>query len=148
MCHLVHVVVVWLNTRIRWSYNNRRGLLFIFNQVKDLPESYKALLINYCHAVRQDHGHHLSILNSREGDNPFEGRRNKLTQTPDPQTSSYSRLCEEGLICIIRRGEMAYHITCPSVSILDPEFCYNVTCVHCAKQFSLCRLLSHFAMLN
>ena len=61
------------------GYNPPR-IIIHGNQVKDLPESYKRYLINYYRKSLKIMGTPIHI-EFQEGDNPFEGRRNKLTQT-------------------------------------------------------------------
>lgn len=50
------------------------------NQVKDLPDSYKRYLMNYFRRSLEVMGTPIRIQ-FKEGDNPFAGRRNKLTPT-------------------------------------------------------------------
>ncbi|SFD07165.1 ribosome biogenesis GTPase Der [Pragia fontium] len=50
------------------------------NQVKDLPDSYKRYLMNYFRRSLEVMGTPIRIQ-FKEGDNPFAGRRNKLTAT-------------------------------------------------------------------
>jgi GTP-binding protein len=50
------------------------------NQVKDLPDSYKRYLMNYFRRSLKVMGTPIRIQ-FNEGDNPFAGRRNKLTPT-------------------------------------------------------------------
>lgn len=50
------------------------------NQVKDLPESYKRYLINYFRRALQIMGTPIRV-EFNEGDNPYEGIKNKLTET-------------------------------------------------------------------
>ena len=50
------------------------------NQVKDLPESYKRYLINYFRRSLQIMGTPIRV-EFNEGDNPYEGIKNKLTET-------------------------------------------------------------------
>ena len=61
------------------GYNPPR-IIIHGNQVKDLPESYKRYLINYYRMSLKFMSTPIHI-EFQEGDNPFEGRRNKLTQT-------------------------------------------------------------------
>lgn len=61
------------------GYNPPR-IIIHGNQVKDLPDSYKRYLINYYRKSLKIMGTPIHI-EFQEGDNPFEGRRNKLTQT-------------------------------------------------------------------
>ena len=71
--------------RVRLEYAHAGGynpprIIIHGNQVKDLPESYKRYLINYYRKSLKIMGTPIHI-EFQEGDNPFEGRRNKLTQT-------------------------------------------------------------------
>ena len=50
------------------------------NQVKDLPESYKRYLINYFRRALKIMGTPIRV-EFNEGDNPYEGIKNKLTET-------------------------------------------------------------------
>lgn len=50
------------------------------NQVKDLPDSYKRYLINYFRRALKIMGTPIHV-EFQEGDNPFEGKKNKLTQS-------------------------------------------------------------------
>ncbi|WP_417617441.1 ribosome biogenesis GTPase Der [Oceanisphaera sp.] len=50
------------------------------NQVKDLPESYKRYLINYFRRSLQVMGTPIRV-EFNEGENPYEGIKNKLTET-------------------------------------------------------------------
>lgn len=59
------------------GYNPPR-IIIHGNQVKDLPDSYKRYLINYFRRSLKIMGTPIHI-EFQEGDNPFEGKRNKLT---------------------------------------------------------------------
>jgi len=59
------------------GYNPPR-IIIHGNQVKDLPDSYKRYLINYYRKSLKIMGTPIHI-EFQEGDNPFEGKRNKLT---------------------------------------------------------------------
>jgi len=50
------------------------------NQVKDLPDSYKRYLINYFRRALKIMGTPIHV-EFQEGENPFEGKKNKLTQS-------------------------------------------------------------------
>lgn len=50
------------------------------NQVADLPDSYKRYLMNYFHRTLQVMGTPIRIQ-FKEGDNPYAGKKNKLTPT-------------------------------------------------------------------
>ncbi|WP_409422458.1 ribosome biogenesis GTPase Der [Pseudaeromonas sp. ZJS20] len=50
------------------------------NQVKDLPDSYKRYLINYFRRALKIMGTPIHV-EFQEGDNPYEGKKNKLTQS-------------------------------------------------------------------
>lgn len=50
------------------------------NHMKDLPDSYKRYLMNYFRRSLEVMGTPIRIQ-FKEGDNPFAGRRNKLTPT-------------------------------------------------------------------
>lgn len=71
------------NRRVKLRYAHAGGynppLIVIHgNQVKKLPDSYKRYLMNYFRRSLQIMGTPIRI-EFREGDNPFEGRRQKLT---------------------------------------------------------------------
>ena len=48
------------------------------NQVEDLPESYKRYLMNYFRRSLKVMGTPIQVQ-FREGENPYEGKKNKLT---------------------------------------------------------------------
>ncbi|WP_024872850.1 ribosome biogenesis GTPase Der [Tolumonas lignilytica] len=61
------------------GYNPPR-IIIHGNQVNDLPDSYKRYLINYYRKSLKIMGTPIHV-EFQEGDNPFEGKRNKLTQS-------------------------------------------------------------------
>jgi GTP-binding protein len=69
--------------RIKMKYAHAGGynppvIVIHGNQVSDLPDSYKRYLMNYFRKSLQTMGTPIKI-EFREGANPFEGKRNKLT---------------------------------------------------------------------
>lgn len=61
------------------GYNPPR-IIIHGNQVKDLPDSYKRYLMNYYRKSLKIMGTPIHI-EFQEGENPFEGKKNKLTQS-------------------------------------------------------------------
>ena len=61
------------------GYNPPR-IIIHGNQVKDLPDSYKRYLMNYYRKSLKIMGTPIHI-DFQEGENPFEGKKNKLTQS-------------------------------------------------------------------
>lgn len=61
------------------GYNPPR-IIIHGNQVEDLPESYKRYLVNYYRKSLKIMGTPIRI-EFQDGDNPFEGRHNKLTES-------------------------------------------------------------------
>ena len=61
------------------GYNPPR-IIIHGNQVNDLPDSYKRYLMNYYRKSLKIMGTPIHIV-FQEGDNPFEGKKNKLTQS-------------------------------------------------------------------
>lgn len=69
--------------RIKMKYAHAGGynppvVVIHGNQVKDMPESYKRYLMNYYRKALQVMGTPIKV-EFREGSNPFEGKKNKLT---------------------------------------------------------------------
>jgi GTP-binding protein len=61
------------------GYNPPR-IIIHGNQVEDLPESYKRYLVNYYRKSLKIMGTPIRI-EFQDGENPFEGRHNKLTES-------------------------------------------------------------------